>query len=289
MTTNGLNQFTKNQKKLSLRSALGSALGVAVLGTSFFLAVGVNKSHAGIIESTTENFNRGQLSLGPKGEAGCQVLEQVTTFMDHTTHPVRGGQYAFRHLVNRCGERAELGMKKTVIGSTYWYGWSVFIPSDWSDNDPGFDILAQWPIYPSAPNRQLACGADGSYMTRNQSEIIFKIQHKGEKADTECNNYSLAQISDVRGKWIDFVINVKWTGNKDGFLKLWTKSGNGQYTQKVDYKGRTFWNDESTGPFFKMGLYKGDPNFKGPAPRYLYTDEYRLGDSNSSFEEVSPH
>jgi hypothetical protein len=66
------------------------------------------------------------------------------------------------------------------------------------------------------------------------------------------------------------------------------KTGNGSNIQKVDYKGRTFWNDEGTGPFFKMGDYKGDPNFKGPAPRTLYTDEYRLGNDKSSFDEVAP-
>ena len=37
-----------------------------------------------------------------------------------------------------------------------------------------------------------------------------------------------------------------------------------------------------------MGLYKGNPNFKGPAPRSLYTAEYRLGDANSSFKQVVP-
>lgn len=83
-------------------------------------------------------------------------------------------------------------------------------------------------------------------------------------------------------------MQVKWTGNQDGFLKLWMRKGGGDYSQAVDYQGRTYWNDEGEGPLFKMGVYKGDPDFKGPAPRYLYTDEYRLGDNNSSFEEVEP-
>ncbi len=83
-------------------------------------------------------------------------------------------------------------------------------------------------------------------------------------------------------------MHVKWTGDSGGFLKLWTRTGGGEYSQEVDYQGRTYWNDEGEGSYFKMGLYKGDPNFKGPAPRYLYTDEYRMGDSSSSFEEVAP-
>ncbi|MES1026192.1 hypothetical protein ABN584_25180 [Gloeocapsa sp. BRSZ] len=37
-----------------------------------------------------------------------------------------------------------------------------------------------------------------------------------------------------------------------------------------------------------MGLYKGEPSWSGDAPQYLYTDEFRLGDVNSSFAEVAP-
>lgn len=281
------------QNKLSLRSILGStvsvlALSATLLNTSFFLSIGVNKSEAKIIDSVTEDFHQAKRPdySGAKGKSSCNHLDNVTTSTNNTAYPVRGGKQAFKHQVDRCGERSELEMNKTTIGSTYWYGWSIFIPSDWSDQDAGFDILSQWPAYPTS--RKMSCGAVGTYMTRNGSDVIFKLQHQGDSADIDCNFYTLGKISQLRGQWVDFVMQAKWTGNKDGFLKLWMKVGNGSYAQKIDYKGRTFWNDEGSAPYMKMGLYKGDPNFKGPAPRAVYTDEYRLGDSNSSFEEVAP-
>lgn len=49
MTTKGCNQLAMPQRNLSLRSAIASALGVVVLGTSFFLTVGEDKSRAEII------------------------------------------------------------------------------------------------------------------------------------------------------------------------------------------------------------------------------------------------
>ncbi|PPS41148.1 polysaccharide lyase [Chroococcidiopsis sp. TS-821] len=245
---------------------------------------------AAIIDSVTDDISnaRGREFAQDKGGSACNKLENVTSVMGSTIHPIRAGKQAFRHWVNRCGERSELAMKKTVIGQTYWYGWSMYIPSDWQDPSDAYDILMQWATYPSPRNGRFACGANGSYIMRSGNNISFRFQRKGENADSECTSYNLGTLPELRGKWVDFVMHVKWTGNTDGFLKLWTKVGNGTYTQNVDYKGRTFWNDEGEGPYFKMGLYKGDPNFKGAAPRVLYTDEYRLGDANSSFEEVAP-
>ncbi|KJH70052.1 polysaccharide lyase [Aliterella atlantica] len=275
--------------KLQNKSSLvGTFTAIAVV--SGITLVAQQPLQAKIVESVTENTNEANATEAErsKGGSSCNRLENVSTFEGNSIHPVRSGQKAFRHTVNRCGERSEFRMKKTKIGETYWYGWSMYIPTDWGSSDPGFDILTQWATYPTKRNGNFTCGANGSYITRNGNNVVFKFQHKGDSEDIQCDRYNLAKISDIRGKWVDFVMHVKWTGNKDGFLKLWTRTGGDEYSQDVDYKGRTYWNDEGEGPNFKMGLYKGDPNFKGPAPRQLYTDEYRMGDAGSSFEEVAP-
>lgn len=276
---------SKNLQKKSLRSVLG-----LFLSTACFFPLGTNLASAAIVEEVTEDISSAWLreASTSKGGPTCNLLENVTSLMGNTSHPVRAGRQAFRHWVNRCGERSELAMRRTAIGSTYWYGWSMYIPSNWQDPSDGYDILTQWATYPTPRNGKFACGANGSYIVRNGEDITFRLQFKGEKTDSECIRYPLVKLADARGRWVDFVMHAKWTGNTDGFAKLWVKVGNGAYTQKVDYKGRTFWNDEGDGPYFKMGLYKGDPNFSGAAPRYLYTDEYRLGDANAKFEDVAP-
>lgn len=259
-----------------------------VFSVAVLLALGANKSHTEIIDSVTKDISQasGREYANVKGGTACNQLQNVTL-------PVKPRQQAFLHWVDRCGERSEFRMTRTEIGKIYWYGWSIFIPSDWKGTDAGHDIVNQWATYPANnKNFSKACGANGSFLARGRGgtsdRFDFFLQHAGDSATVECKKFPLTKVSQVRGKWVDFVMNVKWTGNKDGFLKLWMKTGNGSYTQKVDYKGRTFWNDEGTGPFFKMGLYKGEPNFKGPSPRYLYTAEYRLGNANSSFKQVAP-
>jgi hypothetical protein len=257
--------------------ALG-ILALLALGTVFTFVVGMRNSNAKIIDSVTKNPKKAELG---KGGLACQQLTAISTV-------TRNGQQVFKHLVGRCGERSEMATKKTEIGKTYWYGWSMFIPTAWKDSDAGFDIVNQFGAYPGKPGRKFPCRGIGSMISREGSNFNFIFQRQGTSIDSKCTRHTLFKVSEVRGKWIDFVMNVKWTGNKDGFLKLWTKVGNGPYVQKLNMKGATFWNDEGTGPYFKMGLYKGDPNFKGPAPRYLYTAEYRLGDANSNFRQVAP-
>lgn len=245
------------------------------------LSLAACEARANILESITNSVQRLESPSKQKGGASCQRLKLVSS-------PSRAGHKAFKHTVDRCGERVEFAGRKTKlkIGKTYWYGWSLYIP-DWGDNDPGFDIVNQWTAYPTHRNFRLGCGAAGTYMVRNGDSLVFKLQRPGS-SDIKCTQYHVAKVSELRGKWVDFVMQAKWTGNSNGFLKLWRNIGGSSYQLVVNYSGKTFWNDEGNGPYFKMGLYKGDPNFKGPAPRTVYTDEYRLGDDRSSFEEVAP-
>ncbi len=130
----------RHQNKLSLFGAVGAL----TLGTVILSAIPADKLQAKIIESTAEDIAEANAieADGTKGGSRCNKLENVTTFESNSVHPVRGGKQAFRHWVDRCGERSEFRMKKTKIGETYWYGWSMFIPSDWGSNDPGFDIFS---------------------------------------------------------------------------------------------------------------------------------------------------
>ena len=104
-----------------------------------------------------------------------------------------------------------------------------------------------------------------------------------------CEEIRLAPFDEsLKGAWIDFVQHAVWTGDEDGFVRLWMKVGDGDYRQVVDYEGVTWWNDEDGGPYFKMGLYTGDPGWKGRSPAVVYTDEYRLGSAEAGFEAVAP-
>lgn len=240
-----------------------------------------------IIESVTEDIKeaRGVEFRGSKGGPECN---QLTNQFLNANAPVRAGKTAFKHWVATCGERAELAMKRTQIGGTYWYGWSLYLPKE-IDFSRHKTIVMQMASYPTPRNGKFPCGGNGHHITVSSSgELSFALQHAGETKDMECDHFSLGDTKDWKGQWIDFVMHAKWTGDKDGFVHLWMKTGAANYAQKIDYRGRTWWNDEDKGPYFKMGAYMGDPKWQGQSPCILYTDEYRMGSDKARFEDVAP-
>ena len=181
-------------------------------------------------------------------------------------------------------------MMKTEIGGEYWYGWSMQLPKDF-DHVGHKTIVMQLATYPSPRNGRFPRGANGPFMhVTKEGALIFVHQYAGEGTDSAAQEFMIVpDITKVKGQWLDFVMHAKWTGNPDGFLKFWVKQHDNHYEQKIAYAGRTWWNDEDKGPYFKMGAYTGDPKWGGPESIRVLTDEYRMGDASSSFEEVAPN
>jgi hypothetical protein len=238
---------------------------------------------AELIESCTEDVAEARGREADRSKGGPENNE-----LSNTQTPVRAGSTAFRHWVNRRGERSELAMRRTEIGGTYWYGWSMFLPEDF-DHRGSDTIVMQLASWPTPRDGKFPHSANGPYLEiQPDGRLIMHLQHQGEDADMVCDDFVIADdISKFRGDWLDFVMHAKWTGDKSGHFQLWMRFGDNPFDQKVDYTGRTWWNDEGAGPYFKMGAYMGEPGWKGPDSRTIYTDEYRLGDGQSSFEEVA--
>lgn len=269
-------------------------LAIAALNIAISIPALTRPAQAEIIEAVTENVNQAydiqRWSGNRDTNTTCNKLYNITL----PDQPVRSGNVSFRHQVEKCGERSEFRMQNTDIGSTYWYGWSQRIPTQWQSTDD-YDILTQFLAYPSDKDfakhaGQGGCGSAGSYFMRYGDSLAFYFQRQSDDNSKPiiCTPYHLFTLDEIKGKWVDYVMQVKWTGNKDGFLKLWTRVQGDIYRERINYTGRTFWNDEDQGPYFKMGIYKGDPNYSGYAPRVIHTDEYKLGDINSNFREVAP-
>jgi hypothetical protein len=93
------------------------------------------------------------------------------------------------------------------------------------------------------------------------------------------------------GKWTDWVFRVKWSYLNDGIVEVW-KDGK-KVVSRIDMP--IGFNDQK-GPFFKMGIYKGQWE-KEPADgstldavsyRVIYHDEFRMADGRGSYAAVAP-
>lgn len=109
-----------------------------------------------------------------------------------------------------------------------------------------------------------------------------KIQYANEEFD-------LGSCAGDRGRWTEWVAQIKWTPENTGFIRLWK---NGVQVIGGDapaqWENRPTYYDITRCPGFKMGMYRGDPNWKGPNDMTLYGDDYRLGNSNATYNDVAP-
>lgn len=100
----------------------------------------------------------------------------------------------------------------------------------------------------------------------------------GKKPNAKYNVLWCEIFSDKKGRWVDWVVNVRWTSEKNGFFRIW-RDGKKivDVVQPTTYPGYP--------PYWKVGLVYP---WKDKITRSIYVDELRLGDSTASYLEVAP-
>ncbi len=134
-------------------------------------------------------------------------------------------------------ERSELSEKgnRNRVGSTYWYGWSLYVPDDYVNVYPTKVALAQFHQHKSHPVWMFQ-NSNGGYHLDDQVLGGTRTYHK------------LIDEKDLRGKWHRIEVQAKWSHDEDGFFRVWV---NGE--PKVDYAGQTM---TATLAYFKYGIYR---------------------------------
>jgi hypothetical protein len=173
-----------------------------------------------------------------------------------------------------------------TIGDEYWIGFSIFLADGYYSNNwvlhhqyhgspdqpPTCDPAEPWrnPIF-----RVAATKLGGKFYAYCVWDSRQRTPAIGDYEGSHSDNYGTPPV----GQWCDFVINIKWSYEADGFLKIW-KNG----VLVTDYTGGNCFNDD-IGPYMKIGIY-GD--LEQDQTITVYYDELRIGDSNSSYSEVAP-
>ena len=165
---------------------------------------------------------------------GMQVVDEKDG------HPVRAGKKSIRFEVRDgdCGkdeqggwsdckgdrERHELSANQkgdTMSKGEYWFSWSLYFPEDHQN------------LWPLSNNYGQFHQKDGPPV------FMFKELRSGYSVirtigDVDYHEKRLIHKDDMKGKWHDILINVKWSKKNDGFFKLWVND-----KLKYDYKGPT--------------------------------------------------
>jgi len=260
-----------------------------------FVFIGFNQVHAGILFNA--DFETGNLSQWPSREMCCSHSGNAVSDV------VRGGNYSMRIELRQSDRKVANGHRSEVhqgvhgaanygirMGNEYWYGYSTYIPANWdfSGSSGSFVVIAQWHSVPD-----FGAGDDwpGSpplavKMNNDSYRIVYRCDpnfvHTGGTPTAkfiQVNGQSTFRATGDAGKWTDWVWNIKWD-YQNGFIKVW-KDG----VLLGEVNGCVTYNDAEA-PYWKMGIYQSASQ---RFPRILYHDEFRIGDANSSYNEVAPN
>ena len=134
-------------------------------------------------------------------------------------------------------ERSELSerRKSTGHGQEKWYGWSIYVPKDWTNVWPTKVALGQFHQAKSHP----------IWMFQNSNGGLFLDQQISGRSD---RYYALLSAAQLRGNWNRIEVHAKWSRNENGFFRVYVNG-----TKKVDYSGRTM---TASAVYFKYGVYR---------------------------------
>ena len=207
-----------------------------------------------------------------------------------TTQTVRGGTAAFRHVTRAGGDAAEFVIPAASAGDERWYGWSTQLPTDFEHRGRSTLVMRLAEASPAKPSPAQCPVSTSSLEINAKGQVVFHLHAPAETgAEPKCHAFTLApDVTPTRGRWFDFVLHAKWTSRADGFVELWVKQHDNKFFQVVDYHGPTCVSSER-GPEFRIGAHvtaREEPP-TGTEVAVL-TDELRVGDAGSSFDEVAP-
>lgn len=238
--------------------------------TLFALCVVVIVSSAGAQSSllTVADFESNDLSQLGTQKARADSLSIVT-------RPVRAGKFAAKTLLRASdpklhgGQRAEFTDRKTTtieMEKDYWYGLSIFIPTEFTAPTKRDAVIFQWHTQQGGPSPVLA--------------IRVKSGEWKITSDATEKRRTLAKIPLEKDRWTDWVVHAHWSAEAKGFWTIW-KNG----VEVVNESGIRTQYPEALGPYAKFGQYHSVDEV---LQNVVYFDEYRVAGPNGGYEVVAP-
>jgi hypothetical protein len=174
-------------------------------------------------------------------------------------------------------ERSEITIRDSwEIGSDRWIGISFYLPIDFQTSDAVRTSIAQ------IHHRGIELDRGGSVSRPAFLQIVLQGDRvfanvadfvgEGDDIGNSPNEYRLAALDDLRGRWTDFVIRQD-VSNGDETLEIYM---DGARALRLEDTVEII-PDEY---YFKFGLYRSFVSrHDGPMPiQILYVDEVRMGD-----------
>lgn len=176
----------------------------------------------------------------------------------------------------------------TFVGDERWYAISVYVDPTYTDttSDPNGTVISQWHDNPDSCD---ILKSPHLYLGITQAPYHWRFRSQNDPAPCTTDitvgrvDYDFGVMTP--GVWVRFVVHAIWRYDSTGLLEIWM---NGVKT--LTHAGPNNYNDAQP-ENWKFGPYKAWWTVHAPASTdtlHIYYDAIKMGDSTSSYDEVSP-
>jgi len=178
------------------------------------------------------------------------------------------------------GTRAEISQPQNMALEEGWYGFSQYFPASYTSDTTG-EVIAQW--HDVSDNGETNGRSPSNAIVTSNDRLKWMLRWDADRIMTSGQSdgllyFDLGKIP--KDQWIDWVVHIKYSFDNSGILEVW-KDGV-KVIERINKPNS--YNDRSY-PYLKLGIYRWE--WGQPVSRVLYIDEIRVGNGNSSYNEVS--
>lgn len=271
-----------------------AAVGVCVAGMTTYSAFADENDEDSIFFATYEDgsTDSGYADIG-QNEC-CTYSVQTAGFgRDSDTavhHELRQGDpQEETHGARSESHSFDMESARFGVGDSYYYAFSVYIPSTWEYDGQAEDILFQWhttPVgEPCEPRKSPAAFLEvhpangGEWRLRVNSD-----ENECTTADTiDKTHLGLGGVA--TGQWTDFVFKYDWAYDETGHIDVWTQTSKNPGWDHFEHDGPNTFNDPADVGYLKWGIYKPAWNNGGTSDvdkRAVFHDNIAMGTTCAS-------
>lgn len=237
---------------------------------------------ASLVNNPGERFRPAHLNFDCGNLEGWSALRLVSSYSAMVqSEVVRIGRYAVRCELRKNdyisqGARAELrDWLNAPLEKEIWYGFSTLIPQGFPIDEGVGCVLAQWH---DQARKGDPSGKPPIAIRYKEGRLFITGAYSPVASPDPQARYEFYSHDDFpTGVWHDFIFRVFWSQHGDSEIEAWLN------TEKMfTYRGKLGYENESIGPYFKMGMYCHGPL---EMPHIVYHDNYSRG---HSYLEVDP-
>jgi len=248
-------------------------------------AAPLNRNTANLIY--TETFENPNLDLNP--ELSDFYLESaVDNSFSLDENIKRAGSTAGHFEIKKSdpkiwgGNRTEMSMAQSTAQEEGWYGFSQYFPDSYVSSSTG-EVIGQF--HDQADVGETASRSPSNTLLTGDDRIKWMARWDADKIMDSGFSDGLEYIDlgpIPKNKWIDWVIHIKFSHTNTGIVEVW-KDG----VKVIDRINMPNAYNDDKYPYFKFGVYRWEWG-TSTSQRNIYYDEVRIGNSNSSYDEVKP-